>query len=463
MKSRVLLFTAIIFAVSAITTISLAQRTRDNADKPFGGDFKVTIKTTISGQTREGTTMIKGQRERDETVMATGGGMNISQVSITQCDLKRTIQVNDTSRKYMITPMESEDGGGAGGNAGPATAGSPSRRGGLVTITSNTTDTGERKEMFGFSARHLRRTAMMESSPDACQQTRMKIETDGWYINLEYGLNCGGSERPPQMGRTTPQGCRDRYQFRRTGPSNLGFPLIETTTMYGEDGRAMFTSAREVVELSRQPLDAALFDVPAGYTEASSQQEMSGAPSMADIMAMQRQQQSGETHAGTGQGSMPSPTQSNASAPSRARVGVVEFNNKTKSTVSTDSLRDQLIAMLKGNGVDAVALNASSPSEAAIEARAKECTYVLYTDIATLKTASSGKKIGGLLGRAAGVGGSSDAGKSEARLDFRLTPTGSTSPTVQSSASSKEDSDQASVSAAIESEAKAVAAAVGKT
>jgi hypothetical protein len=121
-----------------------------------------------------------------------------------------------------------------------------------------------------------------------------------------------------------------------------------------------------------------------------------------------------------------------------------------------------LIAMLNGNGIDAVALNASSPSEAAIEAKAKECAYVLYTDISTLKTASAGKKLGGLLGRAAGVG-SGDGGKSEAKLDFRLIATGSSSPTVQSSASGKEDSDQASISTAIESEAKAVASAVGKT
>ena len=460
MKSRLLLIAAIIFAVSAVTTISFAQRTRDNSDKPIAGDFKVTVKTTIAGQSRAGTTLIKGQRERDETTMAMGGGMNISQINITQCDLKRTIQINDSARKYMITPMESDDSASAGG-PGPATAGGTSRRGGVVTLTTNTIDTGERREMFGFTARHLRRTTMMESSPDACQQTRMKIETDGWYINLEYGLSCGGSDRPSQMGRTTPQGCRDRYQSRRTGPANLGFALIETTTMYGDDGRAMFTSSKEVVELSRQPLDAALFEVPAGYTEASSQQEMSGAPSMASIMAMQNQQQTAETHAGSGQTSMPS-TPANAIAPSRARVGVVEFNNKTKSTLSTDSLREQLIAMLKGNGIDAVSLNASSPSEAAIEAKAKECTYVLYTDISTLKAASSGKRIGGLLGRAAGVS-SGEAGKSEARLDFRLTPTGSSTPTVQSSASSKEDSDQASVSAAIESEAKAVASAVGKT
>ena len=77
MKSRFLLFAAIIFAISAVTAISFAQRGRDTADKPIAGDFKITIKTTMAGQTREGTTMIKGQREREETNMAIGG-MNMS-------------------------------------------------------------------------------------------------------------------------------------------------------------------------------------------------------------------------------------------------------------------------------------------------------------------------------------------------------------------------------------------------
>ena len=131
---------------------------------------------------------------------------------------------------------------------------------------------------------------MMESSPDACQQQQMKMETDGWYINLEYGLSCGSS-RPPQMGgRTAPRGCQDRYQFKRTGPTNLGYPLIETMTMYGPDGSVQFTSTKEVIELSRQTLDAALFDVPAGYAEAKSQEEMYSAPSMSEIQAMGRQQ-----------------------------------------------------------------------------------------------------------------------------------------------------------------------------
>jgi hypothetical protein len=453
MKSKLFLFTAIIFAISAIGAISFAQR-RPDTDQPIRGDFKITIKTNMAGQDMQSTTMIKGLRERSETSM---GGMNMGMVSVTQCDLKRTIQINDRARKYLITPMDTDDssaGSDSSGMAAPATS-EPTRRGGIVTMTVNTTDTGERKEMFGFTARHLKRTTMMESSPDACQQQKMKIETDGWYINLEYGLSCGLS-RPPQMGnRPAPQGCRDRYQVKRTGPVNLGYPLIETTTMYGSDGSVQFTMSKEVIELSRQALDAALFDVPAGYAEARSPQEMYSQPSMAEMMAMGRQQESQSST--SGESSM-SRTPSRAAA-GRVKIGVVEFNNKAKASVSTDSLREQLIGMLNGDGVDAIALNASSPSEAAIEAKAKGCGYILYTDISTLKTASAGKKIGGLLGRATGVG-SGDTGKSEAKLDFRLVPAGSSSPTVQSSASSKEDSQEASISVALEGEARAVTAAV---
>lgn len=454
MKSRFILLAAIIFAVSAVTAISFAQRSRDTADKPITGDFKITIKNTTSGQTSESTTLIKGKRQRAESSMGMGGG---NSVSITQCDMRRTLQLNDSTRKYVVTPMDSDDDATMGTTSGASRTG-PSQRGGVVTMTVNTVDTGERKEMFGFTARHLKRTMISETSPDACSQNKIRMDTEGWYINLEYGLSCGTSNRPPRMGPPASGGCRDRYDVKTTGPSNLGFPLIETMTMYGDNGQAMFTRTQEVVDISRQPLDAALFDVPAGYTEVKTQQELSGAPSMADVMAMQRQQ-SGDNHSGSSDSSISRPSPNAAAA--KVRVGVVEFNNKTKSTVSTDSLRQQLIAMLTGNGIDAVALNASSPSEAAIEAKAKECTYVLFTDVATLKTASSGKKIGGFLGRAAGVD-TGGAGKSEARLDFRLMATGSTSPTVQSSASSKEDNDQASVSAAIESEAKAIAAAIGK-
>jgi len=452
MKVRLLLFILVIIGISTITAISFAQRTRDAADKPITGDFKITIKNTMAGNTSQGTTMIKGSRQREETSMAMGQ----SQVSITQCDLKRTIQINDSARKYMISSFAADEGDTAAAGGGHAQgAAGPAQKGGVVTLTINTVDTGERKEMFGFTARHLKRTTMMESGPGACSQNKMKIENDGWYINLEYGLACESASRAPQMGPTS-QSCRDRYQYHRTGPATLGFPLIETTTMYGDDGRPTFTMMKEVVEISRQPLDAALFEIPAGYTQAASQQEMYGAPSMDQAMAQARER-AGQTSTPTGN---PALRELATNAPPKAKVGVVEFNNKAKASVSTDSLRQQLIAVLNGNGIDAVALNASSASEAALEAKAKGCAYILYTDISTLKTASTGKKLGGFLGKATGVG-SGESGKSEAKLDYRLVAVDSTSPKLQSSATAKEETAEASVNTALQDEARAVAAAVG--
>lgn len=455
MKSRLFLFTIILVAIASITAISFAQKTRDN-EKPITGDFKITFKQSMGGgQEMQATTMIKGSRQRDETSMNVPG-MSQNQVTITQCDMHRYIQVNDASRKYMITPMDSDSAASAAPTTAPAGAGS-SRSGGVVTMAVNTVDTGERREMFGFTARHMKRTTISQSSPDACNQNQQKWETDGWYINLEYGLNCG-SDAASARAATATQSCRDRYQYKHTGPSNIGFPLIETTRMYGPDGNLTFSMTKEVVDISRQPLSAALFDVPAGYSEAKTQSEMYGAPSMADMMS-QAQKQAGET-ASSAQSATSSTPMTSTATTARAKVGVVEFNNKAKASVSTDELRQQLITTLSGNGVDAIALNASSPGEAEIEAKAKGCTYILFTDLATMKTASSGKKLGGFLSKATGVG-SGDSGKSEVKLDYRLVPVGSTSPKLQSSATAKDENAAATLNAALQDEARAITGAIG--
>lgn len=457
MKLRFALFISILLAITSITAISLAQRTQP--EKPITGDFKITIRQSMGqGQEITSTTMIKGLRERSEmSVPGMPAGMG-GMTTITECDLKRTIRINDRARKYFIESMDSGDTEASNAPSGPRQSAGPSRRGGVVTSTINTVDTGERKEMFGFTARHLRQTMMMESSPDACNPNNMKIERDGWYINLEYGLNCA-SERPPQAPSQMPTGgCRDTYRSRHTGVANLGYPLIETTKMYGPDGQSVtFTMTKEVIELSRQSLDAALFDVPAGYTQAASSQDLYSF-SMADAMAM-AQQQEAKQGGNTGR---PANMPANMSNPAAARpkVGIVEFNNKAKASISTDELRQRLIATLTGDGIDAVALNASSASEAAMEAKAKGCTYILFTDISTFKAPSTGKRIGGLLGGAAGIGGGG-AGKAEAKLDFRLVPAGGTTPKLQSSASAKEESSEASVNAALQDEARAVVSAVG--
>ena len=456
MKLRIIMLVCFLLAIASLTAISFAQRTQ--TEKPITGDFKITFKQSMGGQEMTSTTMIKGLRERSETSMPGMPGMGMT--SITECDLKRTIKINDRARKYMIEPMETGEGEAPSTPSGPV-SNEPSRRGGIVTMTLNTVDTGERKEMFGFTARHLKQTMMSEASPDSCNPHNMKIERDGWYINLEYGLNCATTRPPQAPGRMPTGGCRDTYRSRNTGVANLGYPLIETTRMYGPDGQSVtFTMTKEVIELSRQPLDAALFDVPAGYTQANSSDEMYSM-SMSDAMAMAQQQESNQGGHSVSTPSANRPSNMSNPAVARPKVGIVEFNNKAKASVSTDELRQQLIATLTGNGIDAVALNASSASEAAMEAKAKGCTYILYTDISTFKAPSTGKKIGGLLGRATGVGGG-DTGKSEAKFDFRLVPAAGGSPKLQSSASGKEETTDASVHAALQEEARAITAAVGQ-
>jgi hypothetical protein len=46
---------------------------------------------------------------------------------------------------------------------------------------------GERKQMFGFNARHIKTSMVRTASPEACDKD-MKIETDGWYIDFQ--LRC---------------------------------------------------------------------------------------------------------------------------------------------------------------------------------------------------------------------------------------------------------------------------------
>ena len=413
---------------------------------PARNDLKITYRTTTSGQPMENTTMLKGARERTEMKMGYGRDM----INITQCDLKRTIQISDSAKKYVITPMDTPDSPASSGPADRSVV-EPSRKGGVITYTTNAIDTGERKEMFGFQARHVKTSMTMESSPDACMQLRQRVETDGWYIDLSYGLHCDLGGRPPMGVPSSRGGCHDVVRFNRQGAARTGYALQETTTSYGPDGRVAFTSTKEVIELSREPLDAALFDIPAGYVEAASAQELYAMPSMADMMQMSQNQQPAAAENRNNSSGM-----SNAKASGAIRVGVVQINNKTDRGVSQDSLRQRLIGELQGDGVEAVPLNAISPREAEVEAKAKQCDFILYTDLTGMK-ASAAKKLGGFLGKAAGVG-SGGVDKTEAKVEFQLFAVGETAARLKSAATAKEVGDEASAGTALAQEAKQVSA-----
>lgn len=439
--------TLLMAVVSFVSLSAFAQQSRTRAPQKTAApqDLKIKFKTTTAGQTSESVTMIKGARERSE--MRIGQGMDT--VNITQCDLKRTVQLSEKTQKYLITPMVLPDSGASASNSpSVSTPAEPSRRGGVLTYVTTATDTGERKEMFGFTARHVKTTLLMKSSPDACNAVDQRMETDGWYIDLSFGLDCNLG-RPQMMANRppTPSGCQDRVVFKQEGAARTGYPLVQTMTMYGPGGQAVFTTTREVLELSREPLDAALFDVPQGYTEVANSQEFYSALSMNPMENKPEPNTQGEAS-----------TTVDTKQPGTIRVGVVRLNNKSDRSVSVDVLRARLMGGIQTTGIDAVALNAISEAEAEAEAKAKQCDFILYTDIKALKL-SAAKKLGGFLGQAAGVAG---AAKTEARVEYRLVAVGESSPRLQSSATGKEEGDEASVGTALDAEARAVSTAVRK-
>jgi hypothetical protein len=234
-------------------------------------DIKITTKSTAGGQSFTSTTYIKGMRQRTE-------GMGYT--TIYQCDLKRMIQINDKTRSYLITPLENK--GGTGGT-GRQTLGTGARRGGVITYTTTATDTGERKEILGLTARHIKSKTVVQASEGACNSMNMEMETDGWYVDLAGGVSCPSEAGAPSLP-VDGSDCVDEVRYKTEGTAKMGYPVMTTTSIkfnMGADGPAMniptSSSTQEVVDVSTAKMDAALFEIPAGYREVKSSQEL-GSP-----------------------------------------------------------------------------------------------------------------------------------------------------------------------------------------
>ncbi len=345
-------------------------------------DLKIKTRTTVMGHSTESTVYIKGSRERTE--MSFGG--RAASVSILQCDQKRMVTV--AGGRCMVMPfggdqsscpampdmrgMGKDDGEGAG------------RKGGVVTISRTSTDTGERQEMFGYKARHIRSTMMMESTPDACNQSNMKMEMDGWYADLA-NFSCGDeSFRAMACGGVGgKRGCNDRIVMKGNGGA-LGYPLKQTMTMTTPQGT--FTTTTEVIELTNTTLDAPLFDAPPDCNVSNPADAAGSAPAGGAAAAPDKP--AAETS--------PQPAASPApSAPAKAagviRIGLVGIKDATGQSLPTDTLQLELVSEFGRHQLDVVPLTASAPlQDVESEARLKQCDYFVYTVPTVLKDPGTG-------------------------------------------------------------------------
>ena len=411
MKKKVFLKSAalILLAVCA-TSVPVANAQTSPNEAQTTTDVKIRQRM---GPGMETVLYIKGQRMRSE--MAGDFGVT----TILQCDLKRTLTINEKTKTYMITPTDGSNtsgiGSADGGGVNPPVAASTPQRGGVVNITQTLTDTGERREMFGFMARRIKTSLVKTVSPDACDKEQ-KIETDGWYIDFQYRFECPDQEKKhqPIPVRPQPPGCRDEVRFKTIGTAKLGFPVLVTTTIYESDGRTS-TTTQEVLELSRGPLSAPLFEVPEGYRLVKDAQELynisaapAGDPSAPSISP------SGKPAAG---GSSSASVWATKDSPKQAgviRIGLIMPKVQMSSgdaAQAAEALRGNFASYLRGPGIEVIPLAARLPSLASQEALQNQCDYVLSLSMSIKKGGGSifGRAVGNIVGSAAGnipVGGS---------------------------------------------------------
>jgi hypothetical protein len=345
-------------------------------------DLKIKTRTTVMGHSTESTVYIKGARERTEMSF---GGHNAA-TTIMQCDQKRMVTIAGNQCTVISTggsetacPATPNPRAMGHDNAGEPT---PPRKGGVVTITRNVTDTGERQDMFGYKARHIRTTMVMESSPDACNQSHMKMETDGWYADLSAEFSCADDSYRALAcgGGGGRSGCSDRIVMKGSGGGAMGYPMKQTTTMTMDKGT--FTTTTEVIEVTTATLEASLFDMPPGCRATDMSGMMSGeAP----------KSEAGHAPAPAAAPPAPTPTAKPAAAVAPkavgvVRIGVVKIKDASGEGLPTDNLRLDLMDEITHHQLEAVPLDPEAPpQEVESEATSKQCDYILYTVASQVK------------------------------------------------------------------------------
>ncbi len=360
-------------------------------------------------------------------------------VSIGQCDLRRTVLVSPSARRYRVQPdatpapevtapavpdiaamaaamgialppgalPQGQAMPGAPGDVGGVGA---SARTGLVTITTTLTDTLERQTMFGLEARRIKTTVTRQTTGEVCDKTPMRTEIDAWYVDLPKTASSCGRTAPatPDPSAASSDACQDRTDTRVVGDVTLGFPVKTVTTNSSGDGdkQESSTTTAEVTSLEISRLDRALFDVPAGYLEASSALELTPAlatgSTLGDVLF-------GSTADGT--------STATPRAAGVTRIGVLEpVNTSGRGSLKMRALRQELVARFSKAPFEAVPLGGSE--QGTRDATRLECDYVLATEVTEVKTSKPGR----LSSVSRMTGGGPPKDRQEVKVAFRLYP-----------------------------------------
>jgi hypothetical protein len=360
-------------------------------------DVTIASTYTTGDKTATSTVSMKGARQR----IAYGNDL----VTLLQCDTSRTIQLNTKTNTFLATAFDDPSA-----VLPPAP---PTSKGGQITYTTTVTDSGEKKQMFGYPARRLQTVVTKEASATACDKKPERIETDGWYLDLPATMTCTAAPQTAARIQIDPKApnCRDEVRFVRASPAVIGYPAAYTMTASAGGDKPALTTL-EVTSLETTDLPASLFEQPEGYVEVKN---------AVQLMADHR------------------PGEIGVKRPGVVRVGVTPIGNKTDQPFASGRLSEALAESLSESDLDIVALRGDSPSAIAEDAKVKECDYILENTVSELK--KPGK---GVLGKLSGTSGEAIS----ARIDFRLMAPGEAKPAFASSERSGTSTLQNAVGAA---------------
>jgi hypothetical protein len=192
----------------------------------------------------------------------------LSSVFILRCDMGQSFVLSPKTEEYSSSPYPPKPATPeqarqlAVENLDTSEPAKPTLR-----IETTTVDTGERKEMFGYEARHVI-TTRKQTPLDGSNSQPTQSVTDGWYIDIDRSISCDSKLSP---GKKMPI---DRPEFVEIGARETGLPVKETQTFpmitkFSDGTRAIssHSAKSEVILLEKAPLDPALFEVPSGYKQ----------------------------------------------------------------------------------------------------------------------------------------------------------------------------------------------------
>src|SRR4029453_7358083 len=162
--------------------------------------------------------------------------------TITRCDERRTLELNHEAQLYGSLPITFIGGDDYWVRSRLRERPEPPTAGADVKITINTVDTGERRQVGSYLARHVITTITPDPSPGAHTRPRESVE-DGWHIDLPpAGCSNAGDSQSFLTGSVVRSGeAPDRIHVEFRGGGRRAFQIEETPRRRGEHEPPMTT------------------------------------------------------------------------------------------------------------------------------------------------------------------------------------------------------------------------------